>query len=213
MWSMRFPRRSATSVRLKKGDTIARVLGRLGVVAGEVAEVVGALAEHVRMEHLPIGQAITVKIRPADDAEDEPVLLALSIRPEPRRKFILERDKDGDYAVEEQNLRGRLEAGARGGRWPRARWSPAPRRPVCRRRRWRNARAFSWDVNFQHDIKPGDRFEMLIERRWTSDGLPVDAGRVLWAALRRWRPESYSVYRFKPRNGEEFFYNGEGEAW
>ena len=77
-----------TSVRLKKGDTIARVLSRLGVVAGEVAEVVAALAEHVPMQRLPIGQAITVKIRPADEADAEPVLLALSIRPEPRRKFI-----------------------------------------------------------------------------------------------------------------------------
>ncbi len=42
-------------------------------------------------------------------------------------------------------------------------------------------RAFSWDVNFQHDIKVGDRFDVLIERAWTSDGQPVDGGRVLWA--------------------------------
>ena len=202
-----------TSVHLKKGDTIARVLGRLGVVAGEVAEVVAALAEHVPMQRLPIGQAITVKIRPADEADAEPVLLALSIRPEPRRKFILERDEDGDYAVEEETFEvaSKLQRAAGevdGSVIASAEAAGVPHAPLAEM-----LRAFSWDVNFQHDIKPGDRFEILIERAWTSDGLPVDAGRVLWAELTTGGgAESYSVYRFKPRDGEEFFYNGEGES-
>jgi murein DD-endopeptidase MepM/ murein hydrolase activator NlpD len=202
-----------TSVRLKKGDTIARVLGRLGVVAGEVAEVVAALAKHVRMERLPIGQAITVKIQPADEAEGVPVLLALSIRPEPRRKFMLERDEDGDYTVEEETFEvaSKLQRAAgevEGSVIASAEAAGVPQAPLAEM-----LRAFSWDVNFQHDIKPGDRFEVLVERGWTSDGLPVDAGRVLWAELTTGGgAESYSVYRFKPRDGEEFFYNGEGES-
>ena len=69
-------------------------------------------------------------------------------------------------------------------------------------------RAFSWDVNFQHDIKAGDRFDVLVERSWTSDGIPADDGRVLWAELTTGGgAERYSIYRFKPRDGEEFFYN------
>jgi murein DD-endopeptidase MepM/ murein hydrolase activator NlpD len=202
-----------TSVRLKKGDTIARVLGRLGVVAAEVAEAVAALAEHVRMERLPIGQAITVKIRPADEAGAEPVLLALSIRPEPRRKFMLERDEDGDYTVEEETFEvaSKLQRAAGevdGSVIASAEAAGVPHAPLAEM-----LRAFSWDVNFQHDIKPGDRFEVLIERAWTSDGLPVDAGRVMWAELTTGGgAESYSIYRFKPRDGEEFFYNDEGES-
>jgi murein DD-endopeptidase MepM/ murein hydrolase activator NlpD len=202
-----------TSVHLKKGDTIARVLGRLGVVAGEVAEVVAALAKHVSMQRLPIGQAITVKIRPADEAEAEPVLLALSIRPEPRRKLMLERDEDGDYTVEEEifEVASKLQRAAGevdGSVIASAEAAGVPQAPLAEM-----LRAFSWDVNFQHDIKPGDRFEVLIERGWTNDGLPVDAGHVLWAELTTGGgAESYSVYRFKPRNGEEFFYNGEGES-
>jgi len=202
-----------TSVRLKKGDTIARVLGRLGVVAGEVADVVAALAKHVRMERLPIGQVITVKIRPADDEEDEPVLLALSIRPEPQRKLMLERDEDGDYSVEVETFEveskfQRAVGEVDGSVVASAEAAGVPQAPLAEM-----LRAFSWDVNFQHDIKPGDRFEVLIERGWTSDGLPVDAGRVLWAELTTGGgAANYSIYRFKPRNGEEFFYNGKGES-
>jgi murein DD-endopeptidase MepM/ murein hydrolase activator NlpD len=83
-----------------------------------------------------------------------------------------------------------------------------PRQPLAEM-----LRAFSWDVNFQHDIKAGDRFDVLIERSWTSDGHEVDAGRVLWAELTTGGgAESFSLYRFKPADGEEFFYNREGES-
>jgi murein DD-endopeptidase MepM/ murein hydrolase activator NlpD len=200
-----------TSVRLKKGDTIARVLGGLGIVAGEVAEVVAALAEHVRMERLPIGQLINVKIQAAEEAGAESVLLALSIRPEPRRKYMLERDDDGDYSVEEviydvtpklQRAAGEIEDSVIAS----AEAAGVPHAPLAEM-----LRAFSWDVNFQHDIKPGDRFDVLIERSWTSDGVPVDGGRVLWAELTAGGgTESYNVYRFKPRKGEEYFYDVKG---
>ncbi|MCW5733794.1 MAG: peptidoglycan DD-metalloendopeptidase family protein [Enhydrobacter sp.] len=200
-----------TSVRLKKGDTVSRMLGRLGIVAGEVAEVVAALAKHMRMERLAIGQLIDMTLQPAEVAGAEPVLLALSIRPEPRREYRLERDEDGDYSVEEviydvtpklQRAAGEIEdsviasAGAAG----------VPHAPLAEM-----LRALSWDVNFQHDIKPGDRFDMLIERSWTSDGVAVDGGRVLWAELTTGGgAESYNIYRFKPRNGEEYFYDAKG---
>ncbi len=46
---------------------MARVLGRLGVAAAEVAEMVEVLAEHVRMDRLSIGQVLIVKLqRPAE---------------------------------------------------------------------------------------------------------------------------------------------------
>jgi murein DD-endopeptidase MepM/ murein hydrolase activator NlpD len=202
-----------TSIRLEKGDTVARVLKRLGVAASDVAEIVATLAAHVRMERLPIGQAMTVKIRPPDEAGEKPVLLALSIRPEPRREYTLEREDDGDYSVEEEvfEVAAKLQraSGAVGGSViGSAEAAGMPQGALSEM-----LHAFSWDVNFQHDIKVGDRFDVLIERSWTSDGQAVDDGRLLWAELTTGGgAESFSVYRFQPRGGEDFFYNEEGES-
>ena len=204
-----------TFVRLGKGDTVARVLHRLGIAARDVSNTIAALAAHVRLTSLPIGQAMTVRIRPADDTDAgaKPLLLALTIRPEPRREITLEREEDGDYSVEEEifEVAAKLQRASgevEGSVIASAEAAGVPRAPLAEM-----LRAFSWDVNFQHDIKVGDRFDVLIERSWTSDGQAVDAGRVLWAELTTGGgAESYGVYRFKPRNGEEFFYNGEGES-
>lgn len=74
-------------------------------------------------------------------------------------------------------------------------------------------RAFSWDVNFQHDIKAGDRFALLIEQSWTEDGRPVGGGRVLWAEITTGGGEqTYGIYRFQPLGGADFFYDRDGES-
>ena len=200
------------AIELRKGDTVARVLDRLGISATDGAEIVAALARHVRLDRLPIGQTLILKLQRLE-AEEATVLVGLSIRPEPQRAFTVERDDDGDYSVEEevfavtprlQRASGMVDGSVIGS----AEAAGVPHGALAEM-----LRAFSWDVNFQHDIKAGDRFDVLVERSWTSDGIPADDGRVLWAELTTGGgAERYSIYRFKPRDGEEFFYNEEGES-
>ncbi len=201
------------TLRLGKGDTVAKVLRRLGIAAADVANIVAALAAHVRLTSLPIGQAITVRLRPADGAGAGPVVLALAIRPEPQREYTLEREEDGNYSVDEEVFAvalklGRASGAVEGSVIASAEAAGVPRAPLAEM-----LRAFSWDVNFQYDIKAGDRFDVLIERAWTSDGQAVDGGHVLWAELTTGGGvRRYGIYRFKPRDGETFFYNREGES-
>ncbi|WP_425066882.1 M23 family metallopeptidase [Reyranella sp.] len=200
------------AIELQKGDTVARVLGRLGIEAADVAEIVAVLAARVRLDRLPIGQALIVKLRQLHE-EKPTVLVGLSIRPEPQRAFNVERDDDGSYSLEEEvfevaprlmRASGEVDGSVIGS----AEAAGVPHGPLAEM-----LRAFSWDVNFQHDIKPGDRFDVLVERSWTSDGRPADDGRVLWAEITTGGgAETYSIYRFDPQDGEEFFYNREGES-
>lgn len=95
------------SVRLGKGDTIGSVLQKLGFASDAIASVVSALAPHVRLKRLPTGLGMTVQIRPAGEDGAKPILQALTLRPDDRREIKVERDGDGEYAVE---LRGRSSA-------------------------------------------------------------------------------------------------------
>ena len=202
-----------TSARLKKGGTVAGALHGLGVATKDVGNAVAALKARVRLNRLPVGQEINVTLGPTEDDEGKPLLVALRIRPEPKREVALERDGSGDFSVEEQIFATvprlqRASGEVDGSVIVSAEAAGVPRAALAEM-----LRAFSWDVNFQHDIKVGDRFDVLIEQAWTSDGWPVDAGSVLWAELTTGGgKESFSIYRFKPRDGEEFFYNGEGES-
>ena len=202
-----------TSVRLEKGDTLGSVLQDVGFEPQDIGEAIEALASHVNLKRLPVGQAIELKIRGPEDADAKPILLALTIRPEARREISLERDDDGDFSAAEKvfEIVSKLRRAAGtvdGSVIASAEAAGVPQAALAEM-----LKAFSWDVNFQHDIKEGDRFGVLVEQSWTEDGKPVDSGRVLWAELTTDGGEqTYSIYRFQPKDGDDFFYNRDGES-
>lgn len=207
------PRIYEVSVRLEKGDTVAGVLGELDLAAAEVADIVEALTGHVNVRRLPIGQSIDVKLRAPAEGQAKPILLALAIRPEARREITVERDEQGELEatvkVFEIVSRLRRAAGAVDGSVIES----VERSGVPHAALAEMLRAFSWDVSFQHDIKAGDRYALLIEQSWTEDGKPVDGGRLLWAEITtRGGEGTFAIYRFQPRGGADFFYSRDGES-
>lgn len=61
-------------------------------------------------------------------------------------------------------------------------------------------RIFSFDVDFQREIRQGDRFEILYERKMSEDGRRVEEGQILFAKLTL-RGKPISLYRYKSSDG------------
>ncbi|HJQ60299.1 MAG TPA: peptidoglycan DD-metalloendopeptidase family protein, partial [Vineibacter sp.] len=61
--------------------------------------------------------------------------------------------------------------------------------------------------------KNGDRFAVMIEQPVTTDGRIAGAARVLWAQITTGAGKNvYSIYRFKPEQGADYFYYGNGQS-
>jgi murein DD-endopeptidase MepM/ murein hydrolase activator NlpD len=206
--------RYETEVRLAKGDTVAGLLRDLDFGRDEVTKVVEALAQHISLRRLPVGQAMTLQVGAPDGTDDSrPVLQALTIRPEARREVRLERAASGAYEVREKVFETEERVARVSGRIEGSLIGSAEDAGVPHQAMAEMLKAFSWDVNFQHDIKLGDRFDVLIEQSWTTDGKPVDAGEVLWASLTTdGGAKTHTLYRFQPRGGTDFFYDREGNS-
>ncbi len=58
-------------------------------------------------------------------------------------------------------------------------------------------RIFSFDVDFQREIRKGDSFEIFYERKISEDGRRVEEGNILFAKLTL-RGKPISLYRYKP---------------
>lgn len=72
-------------------------------------------------------------------------------------------------------------------------------------------RAYSYDVDFQRDIQPGDSIEVLYEEKIDEQGEVVASGNVLFAALHT-NGRSLRIYRHETGNGGTGFYNAKGES-
>jgi murein DD-endopeptidase MepM/ murein hydrolase activator NlpD len=72
-------------------------------------------------------------------------------------------------------------------------------------------RAYSYDVDFQRDIQPGDEFQVMYERYFTDEGAAARDGDILYAAL-TFGGRQRELYRYKTRDGIVDYFNRQGES-
>jgi len=75
---------------------------------------------------------------------------------------------------------------------------------------WAIADVYDWEVDFTRDIRPGDRFEVLIERLESPDG-ERRFGRILAARVDVAATPSYAFY-FEGETGRGGFYDNKGRS-
>lgn len=75
---------------------------------------------------------------------------------------------------------------------------------------WDLADVFAWQVDFTRDIRPGDRFRVLVERRESEEG-EVRYGRILAGDLTI-NGSRYTAFRFEGEDGATGFYDAEGRS-
>src|SRR5205807_1661164 len=70
---------------------------------------------------------------------------------------------------------------------------------------------FSYDVDFQRDVHPGDSFEVFFSNYFTEDGEPAKRGDILAASLTL-GGKTHLLYRFEGENGDLEYFNSKGES-
>lgn len=73
---------------------------------------------------------------------------------------------------------------------------------------WQLSDIFAWDIDFARDIRPGDRFWVLVEKRFRSDAFQ-GYGDIL-AARYKGRDLEFTAYRFKDNKGKTGYYDQTG---
>jgi murein DD-endopeptidase MepM/ murein hydrolase activator NlpD len=72
-------------------------------------------------------------------------------------------------------------------------------------------RAYSFDIDFQREIRSGDSFEMMFERFLDEEGQIVHNGNVIYAELVL-RGKPFRTYRHSPQKGVVDYFNMKGES-
>ncbi|HYD46667.1 MAG TPA: peptidoglycan DD-metalloendopeptidase family protein, partial [Phenylobacterium sp.] len=73
------------------------------------------------------------------------------------------------------------------------------------------AQAFTFDFDFQREIKPGDIFEAVFRERVNAEGRPVGVPELLFAGLTT-EAKSAALYRFTPQGEEPGWFDGNGRS-
>lgn len=199
------------TLRVARGDTLGKMLTRVGVSGKDAHAAFAALKTQFDARRLRVGEEVEVTLTPPLDAADKGQLLGLTVTAGPLEAVSVERDPEGNYVASKHRLATDTVPTRAGGIIENSLFVAGEQAGVPVPVLVQLIRAYSWDVDFQRDIRPGDGFELMYDRLVDSRGQTVHHGDVAFAALTL-SGQRQALYRFTRDNGEEGFFDPSGKS-
>lgn len=197
------------SVRIAKGETLMDVLTDAGARHDDAQDAVAALRSVYDPRRLKTGQSVTMLFEPGAHGRQQ--FAGIEITPDTRRSFRVMRRGDEDFVPSQQDAKLETRDGASRGVIKSsliaagvAAGAPYPALLAL-------INVFAHEVDFQRDLQPGDRFELLYEEKIGPDGRKAGSGQLLYGALEL-SGRRLTAYRFTPSDGRADFFDHEGQS-
>ncbi len=205
------PPKFTKTVTVGKGDTLSALLTREGVSPPEAHRVIKALSKHFNPKMLQLGQELTLYLVPQTSQPGDNRLTALTLRPSTFTEVSLKHVGAEQFEAEKRKIAVdrrlvRTRGTIRSSLYFSARNAGVPA-PVL----MEFIRIYSWDVDFQRGIRPGDEFEILFETLFTEDGEFARYGEILYGNLIL-RKSQNPLYRYKTKKGLIDYFNTKGKS-
>lgn len=203
------PRLRRDRVTVRRGDTLMRAVLRTGADRREAYAAIEALRAHFEPRRLKAGQALRVEFA---EGEDGARLARLALRKGFDARVAAERTGEGAFRARRETLETTPILAYASGTIQKSLYLSARRAGLPKATILELIRLYSFSVDFQRQIRPGDRFEVMYEREVAALDGRVDEGGVVYAELTL-QGEELALYRFQPpdEDGLEYF-NAAGES-
>ncbi|MCE7887498.1 MAG: peptidase M23 [Alphaproteobacteria bacterium PRO2] len=198
------PKRDYRDIEIGRGDTLAGVLQEAGVTGADSYQVVKALSEHYDPRGVKPGQKISVHFKPGT----EDVFTKMTMQVDPIKEITVL--KDGDkFATEmsEKKLVKNTYAGK--AEIETSLYGSAARAGIPSAVIADMIRIYSWNIDFQRDIQPGDKMEVMYEAEETEDGEYAKFGNILYANLTV-GGKDVQIYRYEMADGRVDYFQPNG---
>ena len=192
-----------TAIEITAGGTLAQGLLALGIDPVAADRAIDSLRDVFDPRRIRAGQIVEV-------AHDGARLTGFTLAFAPGRRAEVARDGEAFRArLVEVALQRRLAAAA--GRIESSLYGAALAAGVPQPVLAATIRAYSFDVDFQREIRTGDSFTLLYERFVDEAGRTLRYGAPLHAVLRL-SGRVLPIYRFTPQSGFDDYFNRSGES-
>ena len=209
---LQWPR--SVNVTVTSGHALLKILMDHGVSNEEAFQIVESLNKKFNPKDLRVGDKLLLELEKDKTRANYTAakLKNLEIKVSPTELVRVERDAVGDYSSQtiEKKVHTVLARSSGtinkhfDGFYKVAKKDQTPDGVI-------NAliKAYSYDVDFQRDLRAGDSIEILYEKKVTEDNQTVGSGRVLYATLNT-KGQENPIYFYNDGNSEGFFKeNGE----
>ncbi|GAB4573274.1 MAG: hypothetical protein Tsb008_07630 [Rhodothalassiaceae bacterium] len=195
-------------VEIRRGGTLIDALLAAGVASRDAYAAVTALGKIHDPRRLRAGQELSLRF----DAAAEPTLMRLSMRTGPSMRVSAVREADGTYLAKREPLATNDVVAYAEGHIDDSLYIAAARAGVPASVIVEMIRLFSFNVDFQREIRPGDRFALLYRRALTEEDGEIENGDILYARLTL-SGRDLALYRHRPIDDDRVeYFDAEGKT-
>lgn len=194
------------TLTIGSGDTIAGLLQKNGVNGSDAYDTVETLKEHFDPRKIRAGQKVTIHMKPLPESGYE--LASMDMKLDKLRDVTISKSEDGfKSTLHEKETETKTFAGTTS--IQTSIYSSAAKAGIPQSIVAEMIRVYSWNVDFQRDIRQGDKIEVLYEAETTEDGDVIKYGNVLYANLSV-NGKELPMYRFTKKDGSSDFFDPKG---
>lgn len=188
-----------------RGDTVMHLLLRADVPRNQAAAAIAAMRKVYDPRRIVPGQKLAVTYLAGDAGlEDRNISLrGIELFTGPGKTVVVTRKASG-YRARKVEAPTEIRLARVGGEISSSLYRAAEKADMPPSILLQLVRVFSWDVDFQREIRAGDAFDVAWKSLYTPEGLLVDHGDMVYASLTL-RGKRLELYRFESRHGTDYF--------
>ena len=208
------PKNITKHVRVKKGDTLMKVLTSNGVDKKQAANLIAALKTIYDLRSLPIDHQLSIYFSTdsynANNKYNK--VKSFSFLKNYKERIFVSRDTTGNFTSEIKIRSLKTKDVYVEGQISSSLYEAALSQRMPLKLLMELIRIYSFDVDFQREIQRGDSFSILFKQHWNTDGEIVHNDTIEWAKLTlSGKPLEYAKYT-SPKSNHTDYYNREGKS-
>ena len=198
-------------LKVRRGDTLMRLIVKAGIPRSQAHAAIAAMKSVYDPRAIMPGQSVTVTYSRDGGTAGEVKLQSVDLTASVVRKVSIARTGTDfftatEYKAKLRRRHVRVEGIIKNSLYRAGAKAGLPASVLADL-----TRIFSWDVDFQRDIQPGDRFDIVFEQFQTADGTVVREGEILFGALTL-SGERRDLYRFEFAPGRRDYFDSKGRS-
>jgi murein DD-endopeptidase MepM/ murein hydrolase activator NlpD len=204
----------ALNLKVENGDTLLNILTDTGVSYEEAHNAVESVKKIYNPKKLDIGQNVSVILNKGKDTADMPVIASLKLPISPTASVEVKRSQgtaDNGFAAKKVNAPTERRLARAGGRIDSSLYETGVSSGLPPALLSEMINAYSYDVDFQREIQPGDTMDALFERIQTKEGAVAGHGNLIYAELDL-GDRTLKIFRYVDKGGNADYYNEKGES-
>lgn len=199
------------AIEIAPGDTLMAVLQEAGIGQRTAYNIITAMTPIFDPRNLRPKQAMTVALSQPAMGED-PIVQALRFAPDNRREIVITRNREtNDFSAEESIHPVTTHWTRSEGTIENSLYVAATDAGVPLSVLGSMINIFSFDVDFQREIQPGDSFKLMYSEDRTASGHAVDYGDIAVAEMTV-SGQVKRFYRFEDNDGFIDYYDENGQS-